>query len=176
MLRFKVIGEPVPKGSMIPEVVTNGRGEVVYKEGRPIARARDQQGDKLKSYSQALGIAALNARNRAGARLLREGYAEVTIRFYRPRNKGHVGAHGMLLPSAPLRPEKRPDIDKCSRAVLDACTGVLFRDDGQVADLHASEWFAEGEDPPRTEVEVNLIDHNKIRPPVPDGQMELVAA
>ena len=44
--------------------------------------------------------------------------------------------------SAPKRrrvwPDKRPDLDKLTRAVLDALTYVIFGDDSQVVDLRAS--------------------------------------
>jgi crossover junction endodeoxyribonuclease RusA len=44
--------------------------------------------------------------------------------------------------SAPKRrrvwPAKRPDLDKLTRAVLDALTYVIFADDSQVVELHAS--------------------------------------
>ena len=44
--------------------------------------------------------------------------------------------------SAPKRrrvwPAKRPDLDKLARAILDALTYVIFADDSQVVELHAS--------------------------------------
>lgn len=48
-------------------------------------------------------------------------------------------------PSAPkkrLYPTVKPDVDKCARAVLDAMTKVVFRDDAQVVDLHAFKSYA----------------------------------
>jgi len=44
-------------------------------------------------------------------------------------------------------PATRPDIDKLSRAVLDALTGIVFSDDAQVADLQAHKFFADAERP-----------------------------
>lgn len=42
-------------------------------------------------------------------------------------------------------PATRPDIDKLQRAVLDALTGVAYRDDGQVAMIIAEKaWRADG--------------------------------
>src|SRR3989337_562709 len=35
-------------------------------------------------------------------------------------------------------PDKRPDLDKLVRAVLDALTGIVFRDDAQVVRMFAS--------------------------------------
>lgn len=43
---------------------------------------------------------------------------------------------------------KRPDLDKCARAIFDAITGVVYNDDSQVVDLHATKRIAEiGEQP-----------------------------
>jgi crossover junction endodeoxyribonuclease RusA len=49
--------------------------------------------------------------------------------------------------SAPKKrrvPSVKPDIDKLCRATLDALTGVLFVDDGQVVDLSARKVYAQG--------------------------------
>ena len=40
------------------------------------------------------------------------------------------------------RPTVVPDLDKLSRAVLDALTGVVYADDAQVVSLHASKVYA----------------------------------
>jgi Holliday junction resolvase RusA-like endonuclease len=56
----------------------------------------------------------------------------ITFRFPRPR--GHFGKRG-LLPSAPAQMTTMPDIDKLVRAVLDALTGIVWRDDAQVVVL-----------------------------------------
>jgi Holliday junction resolvase RusA-like endonuclease len=47
----------------------------------------------------------------------------------------------------------RPDVDNYAKAVLDACNGVLYLDDSQIADLHASKKYS---DVPR--VEVTMIE------------------
>lgn len=42
-------------------------------------------------------------------------------------------------------PDRKPDLDKWIRAVLDALTGVIFNDDGQVVEIRATkEWGAPG--------------------------------
>lgn len=41
---------------------------------------------------------------------------------------------------------KRPDLDKLIRAVLDALTGVMFRDDSQVISIYARKLYAEAGD------------------------------
>jgi crossover junction endodeoxyribonuclease RusA len=43
-----------------------------------------------------------------------------------------------------------PDIDKVCRAVLDALTGILYRDDAQVVALSAVKTYADGYGAPGT--------------------------
>jgi len=67
--------------------------------------------------------------------------------------------------SAPKRrrvwPDKRPDIDKLSRAVLDALTYVIFADDSQVVRLRASKDYGA----PGVVVEVHrVVEDNEMEP------------
>lgn len=72
-----------------------------------------------------------------------EGPLMVEIHFRLPRPKGHYGARG-LRPSAPPLPDKKPDIDKLARAVLDGCkTGGVYGDDSQVVHLVARKVYAD---------------------------------
>lgn len=60
---------------------------------------------------------------------------EVTFTFQMPRPSGHFGSgknKGVLKASAPRFHITKPDVDKLSRAVLDALTGVIWKDDSQV--------------------------------------------
>ena len=59
----------------------------------------------------------------------------LTVRFYLPRPKS--------LPKRVTEHTKKPDLDKLLRAVLDACTtGGVWRDDSQVATIHARKVYA----------------------------------
>jgi Holliday junction resolvase RusA-like endonuclease len=60
------------------------------------------------------------------------------------RPPGHYRRNGELLPRfADAWPASRPDVDKLARAVLDALTGVLYRDDGQVVTLDVTKRYGE---------------------------------
>jgi crossover junction endodeoxyribonuclease RusA len=75
-----------------------------------------------------------------------EGAVNVRLDFFLPRPKGHYGSGrnaAVLRPSAPSVPQTKPDIDKLVRACLDALTGMAFRDDSQVAALHARKLYAD---------------------------------
>lgn len=60
------------------------------------------------------------------------GALEVSLHFTMPRPRGHFNKRGELRPSAPAFPTTRPDRSKLCRAVEDAATGLLWRDDAQI--------------------------------------------
>lgn len=66
----------------------------------------------------------------------------LTCTFWLRRPKGHYGKHG-LLPSASRYPTPAPDLSKLVRAVEDAMTGIVFRDDSQVVEQRARKRYAE---------------------------------
>jgi len=71
---------------------------------------------------------------------LLEGPLSVAMVFTVARPKSHYGKNGVR-PSAPLYPTTRPDVLKLARAVEDACTGVVWRDDAQIVlELIAKEY------------------------------------
>lgn len=86
-----------------------------------------------------------------------DGPIELRVRFLLPRPRGHYGSGRnaqRVRPSAPARPSTRPDVDKLLRAVLDALTAVVFRDDSQVCTLEArKEYVLEtGDDRPGVQI------------------------
>jgi Holliday junction resolvase RusA-like endonuclease len=75
------------------------------------------------------------------------GPLTVRVWFFlkRPQLHYRTGQYSHLLhPRAPLRPHGTPDLDKLARAVLDGLTqGGAWKDDGQVADLDVSKYYAQ---------------------------------
>ena len=71
----------------------------------------------------------------------------ITFRFLRA--KGHFNKSG-LTPKAPihLTSKQKGDIDKLSRAILDALTGTLLLDDSQVVELSAQKRYCIQEEKP----------------------------
>ena len=135
---FTVYGAPQPAGSK-----TAG----MSKSGKMFVRDSAKGSAPWKrQVAQAAGM-AMN-----GAGLL-DGGLSLTVRFWVPRPKGHYGKRG-LRPSAPQYPTVRPDVTKLLRAVEDACTGVVWRDDAQVVAQHAIKGYDE---PARCEVEVHTL-------------------
>ena len=50
-------------------------------------------------------------------------------------------------------PDKRPDLDKLTRAVLDALTHIVFQDDSQVVEINATKDYG----PPGVAIELHRI-------------------
>lgn len=86
------------------------------------------------------------------------GPLELVVTFTVPRPKGHYGSGRnaeRLLPSAPPFPAVKPDVTKLVRAVEDALTGIVWRDDAQVIAQHASKVYGE---PAGCTVEVQSLE------------------
>ncbi|MGQ0796931.1 MAG: RusA family crossover junction endodeoxyribonuclease, partial [Methanobacteriota archaeon] len=64
--------------------------------------------------------------------------------------------------SAPKRrrvwPDKRPDLDKQSRAVLDGLTNIFFADDCQVVELNATKDYG----PPGVAIEIWRVVESEV--------------
>jgi Holliday junction resolvase RusA-like endonuclease len=86
-------------------------------------------------WKNRVADAGVDARSAAGLDDLLTGPLWVEFIFVRARPASHFGTgrnRGVLKPSAPVFPSTRPDALKLGRAVEDALTGVLWRDDAQI--------------------------------------------
>jgi len=129
---FVVYGQPATQGSKIEHLIRRKGGEVVMRNGRPLTALREDN-PRLPQWRQEVAQAA----RRAYSGPLIIGPVRLSLVFYRPRPGGHFGEGknaGKLKPSAPEHPIKRPDLLKLARAVEDALTGVIWRDDSQVVE------------------------------------------
>ncbi len=122
MITFFVPGVPRPQGSK-----SRDRDGNMYESSRG-----------LRPWRDAVGWIA-RARN---TQAMQDGPFAVHCRFVMPRPQ----AMAKTKPTPPHT--KKPDVDKIARAILDAITGVWFKDDSQVTCLVATKRYAEfGEKP-----------------------------
>lgn len=147
-LTFTVYGLAQPAGSKIAGRTNTGRMFV-----------RDDA-KRSRPWKNAVAEAAAALRGANGGPLadLLAGPLAVTMTFHVPRPAGHYGTGrnaGQLRPSAPVYPAVRPDVLKLARAVEDACTGILWRDDAQIVDEHLHKRYG---DPARVEVTVTPLN------------------
>jgi Holliday junction resolvase RusA-like endonuclease len=126
-----VYGKPATQGSTIAQAIYRKDRTPVMKNGRVVTIARPDSPD-LKSWRHAVASAAAQAYS---GPLLTTQAVCMSIVFYRPRPTGHFGTGknaGVLKPNAPEFPTTRPDTLKLARAIEDALTGVIWKDDSQV--------------------------------------------
>lgn len=122
MIEFTVLGKPQPAGS---------KRAFQNKHTGRIVVVDDAKGSR--PWKQEVAGAAAERMNGSGELL--DGPLEVRLIFHVARPKGHYGTGknaGKVKGSAPEFPAVKPDVDKLSRAVLDALSGVVYRDDAQI--------------------------------------------
>jgi crossover junction endodeoxyribonuclease RusA len=130
LAKLRVDGAPVPQGSMRAFVV-KGRAVIAGPQA------------KLRTWRELIG----NEARRAGLGY----YAELAVVVYgdfvlpRPKRLGKTKREPHT---------QKPDVDKLARALLDALTGVVVRDDSQVVALHVSKRFAAFDERPGVEIEL----------------------
>lgn len=143
-IAFTVFGVPQPAGSKRAfNHATTGR-VVVVDDAR-----------KSRPWKQEVAGAANMA---AGSfRGLLDGPLRLELVFWMPRPKGHYGTGrnaGKVRPSAPRFPAVKPDVLKLARAVEDALSGIVYRDDAQIVDEVLRKVYGE---PARVEVRVEPV-------------------
>jgi crossover junction endodeoxyribonuclease RusA len=126
-----VPGAPRPKGSL--RFVAHAR------TGKPVPVGRNKLADQW-------GARVSETARQAGWQPV-ESPVSLWLRFgfERPRSHYRTGRHaGRLRDHAPVYPTSRQcgDLDKLSRGVLDALTGIAYADDSQVVQLRARKVWA----------------------------------
>lgn len=119
---FTVHGVAAPAGSK--------KGFYNKKAGRVIIT---DDSKRSRPWKAQISDAAAEAMN--GADLL-DGPLLLELVFWVNRPKGHFGTGRnaeTVKPGAPFAPTVKPDLLKLARAVEDALTGIVYRDDAQIA-------------------------------------------
>lgn len=130
-LEFFVPGIPAPGGSK--RFVGFGKST-----GRAILI--DAAGQRNKDWRALVGQCGHLAMQ--GDPVHETGPLEVWVEFIMPRRKGDLRANGELKPSAPFYHITKPDALKLTRSTEDALTGVVWRDDSQIAREHVTKRYA----------------------------------
>lgn len=145
-MAFVVHGEARPGGSK--------RAFPIRKNGRIVKIATVEDAKGVKEWRGSVAAVAAEAMNGRG---LLTGPIEVRLTFYRPRPQGHYGTGrnaALVKASAPAFPATRPDVLKLARAVEDALSGIVYRDDAQIVEELLRKRYGE---PARCEIEVFLL-------------------
>lgn len=149
MLTFTVIGEAQPKGStkILP---IRRRFPLVLRTMRDLMTSVVVTSDnpQVKSWQSRVAFEATTALRHVQIELT--GPVQLQIEFYLRRPSGLAKSYdGPHL--------KKPDLDKCIRAVKDALTGIVWRDDSQVTCVIAGKAYARVGEEPRAVVTIRPI-------------------
>lgn len=124
-IQIELPGKPVPKGRPRFTVISGHAAPYTPRETR-------RYEDRLK---QAAAIAMIGKSLLAGPVAMR-----VAVNLEPPaswsRKKRDYACRGLILPCV------RPDLDNFGKLALDGCNGIVFKDDGQVADLILTKRYA----------------------------------
>ena len=160
MIEFTVYGQPQPAGSKrafaIRKASGTPTGQVVVTDDNP--RSRSWKQEVRSKAAEAMRDAAIEERGGFDPSPdFLAGPLYLVLRFYLRRPQGHYGTGRnaeVVKPSAPERPIVKPDLTKLVRAVEDAMTGIVWRDDASVVAQMVTKHYGA---PERVEVEVGSV-------------------
>lgn len=136
IVRLSVDGTPAPKGSN--RAMVRGGRAVFVPGGSKVNQAA------LKSWDVAVRDAALLELGARTSPVFVGVPLAVSVVFRLARPGGHWSKRhgGGLLPSAPLHPGVKPDVDKLARSTLDSLSGLVFDDDARIVRLTVAKEYA----------------------------------
>ena len=129
-IEFFVPGAPVGKGR--PRAVRRGAGVVMFTPGK----TADYEALVAATAAAALACDAL-------AHQLLDGPLEAVLEMRFPAPASWSKAKRARALAGAEWHTSKPDADNVAKAILDACNGVVFRDDAQVVVLIATKAFSE---------------------------------
>ncbi len=87
-----------------------------------------------------------------------EGALKTKVRFYikPPQYISKVKKNKQSLTDETIPVSKKADLDNYIKALFDSANGILYKDDGQIAEIYAVKVYSTS---PRIEFEIEVIDH-----------------
>lgn len=134
MICFTVPGAPKGKGR--PRFARSGNRIITYTPPDTVA------------YENVVKMVAVQAMR--GKELIR-GACEITVTAFFPIPKSWPESKKQLAIAGKIRPTKKPDLDNILKAICDALTGIVWRDDKQIVGDDTKKWYGVE---PRVEVSI----------------------
>lgn len=117
----------VPKGNL----VAYGKHSMV-----------DVNDKKIKNLGSVIGLLF---REKYGSKMpFPKQAVKIEVTFFFPRPNHHFTRKGGRSKTWIPHYVHSPDVDKCSRTILDALTGLVYEDDRQVVELTARKFYDDG--------------------------------
>jgi Holliday junction resolvase RusA-like endonuclease len=134
IIRFDILGKPAPRGSKRAFPIRR-------KDGSLGVVVSDETGERGRLWMAMVREAARGALPPNW--VVHSGPVKLFVVFHRSRPKAHYTTKGAVKPSAPAHPTVKPDLTKLLRALEDALTGIVWRDDSQIIYQAASKEYAD---------------------------------
>lgn len=144
--KFRVEGEAVPQGSMVA-FISKTTGRAMMKPSNEKA---------LKTWRRHVEQTASAARP-PWLRKPADGSIYVALLFVRERGEDYLVDGTTLKKGARRFPDTAPDIDKLTRAMLDALTQVAFTNDARVVTCLATKRYAEVGERAHVDVDIGFL-------------------
>jgi len=138
------VAQPRPRATLAPGGESARMHEVTHIKN---ANTGDRKAHPIVAFKATVRLTAQGIFK--GAPL--EGPLRLNVLFVMPR-PGNMIWQRRPMPRA--LHEKRPDLDNLAKSTKDALTGILWRDDSQIAILNARKVIAAGDEQPCVEVQV----------------------
>jgi Holliday junction resolvase RusA-like endonuclease len=193
-ITFVVEGRAVTQGSKNPNVPRYRDGTLVLRHKRecpgsyskesarrlamagcgcpPMVNMIEDNDGELEPWREAIRWAAKMAYKGEPLDVL----CVMSLVFVKPRPKAHYGTGRnaeVLKDRAPAAPGVKPDTGKMARAVEDALTGMLYRDDSLLVDTHHFKRYCHRWEPERVIVTLRPATFQTVGDMVAAGQLEL---
>lgn len=146
------------RGNVMTSFIVPG---IPHAQGRPRAgkiKYGNKKGQTVlydpkesKEYKQYVALIA----KQYAPKIPYDGPLSVRLKIYRQIPKSTSKKDRALYIEGIKRPVVKPDTDNYAKSVLDACNGIIFKDDSQVTDLFASKYYS---DNPRIEIDIQELD------------------
>lgn len=162
LLEIVVVGKPEPQGSVKVWVPQHPKTKQPYRTaGGAIVANVESDNPALKAWREIVGYTA-NLQWRSREPVEESVVVEMVAWLYRRQGDWGTGRNAHLLKDhAHAWPRGAPDADKLLRAVFDALTGIVWKDDSLVQRATVEKRFAvpsEDSDELRAEIRVYLHD------------------
>lgn len=135
-ISFVIPGNPISQGR--PRAAKRGKKIIMYDP------------KESKDYKRYV---AMIAKQHAPNNLL-EGALGVKLKIYRQIPKSTTKKDRELYNAGIKRPTVKSDIDNYTKSILDACNGIIYKDDSQIVGLWAEKYYS---DEPRAEIEITEV-------------------
>ena len=146
MISFTVYGSPIAQPRQRHTPLMKAGKPVIGWGGRPVVVNYTPKTAPANQWKTDIKNGALLARKGAA---LWEGPVRMNLIFYLPRPKSLCRKKD---PDGPVYHAGVKDIDNLYKAVADALEKIIYRDDGQIAEVLIAKFYHEKDRGPRAEI------------------------